>query len=344
MDTGSSSEHRKQNTEHRPIIFYITENGLKLAEKLLGLFPDAEIVKFNTSVFAAKWNGARKIVCIMASGIVVRTLSGLLRNKRTDPAVVVLDEGGRFAISLLSGHLGGANALTREIAGHLGAEAVITTASDVQGKAALDLWAEKENLYVEDYERLKMMSMKIVNGKSIRVRSAHALYIEHIPGEFRMVGPDEKADIIITSRIMKEDALYLRPRNLFVGIGCNRGTSKDEIRETARNIFEREMLSQNSIGGIASIDLKKDEHGLLDFARDEGLHIDFFRKDDLNSIVSLLNMSGSDIVKAATGAAAVAEPAAVLAAKKRFHNGTIIIPKEKRGNVTLAIAKAEFTL
>ena len=325
-------------------IFYITDNGFHLAQSIRELLSDAEIVRYKAEVFRDKWSSTKNIICIMATGIVVRVIAPLLKDKKTDPAVVVLDEKGEYVISLLSGHLGGANALTRGIAECIGGHAVITTASDVQGKVALDLWAAEENLYVEDYEKLKHLSAKIVNGKSVSVRTEHIFRSAHIPEEFDMVGQGDQADIIISSRLFKSDALILRPKTFFAGIGCNRGTSKDEIRTTVRQVLEEHKLSVNSIARLATIDLKNDEQGLLDFADEEGLGIDFFSKNDLNGAVLKHNIASSDAVMAATGTAAVAEPAAILAARKRFHNSTVVIPKEKRGNVTLSIVKAEFVL
>jgi cobalamin biosynthesis protein CbiG len=337
MNSGNKSEHR-------PVIFYITDNSFKLARRLLALFPDADIVKFDMAVFEDKWNNTGKIICIMAAGIVVRSAASLLKDKKTDPAVVVMDEKGEYAISLLSGHIGGANALARRIAEYLDAQAVITTASDVQGKIALDLWAEEENLYVEDREKLKRLSSKIVNGQTIKVCSEHAMGVEHIPEEFEMVETPDRAEMIITDRLLSEDALILRPRTLFVGIGCNRGTAMEEIREAVDAAFQKERLSPCSINRVASIDIKKDEQGLLDFARGNGLKIEFFSKDELNRTALSHNMTESETVRAATGAVAVAEPAAILASERLIRKSVLVMPKLKRGNVTLAIAKAESML
>lgn len=112
-------------------IFYITNNGLELAKRLKGLYPDAALSKFKAKKVSELWGEGKTLIFIMATGIVVRTIAPLIKDKRIDPAVVVLDEKGEYAISLLSGHLGGANRLAKEIANFLGARPVITTASDV---------------------------------------------------------------------------------------------------------------------------------------------------------------------------------------------------------------------
>ena len=334
----------ESSLKERPVIFYITKNGRELAGRVAGLFPAAEVVKFNSAVFADKWAETGKIICIMATGIAVRTMSSLLEDKKTDPAVVLLDEKGAFVISLLSGHIGGANELAKKIADGIGARPVITTASDVQGKVALDLWAEAMGLYVEDFERLKKMSARIVNGKNLKVKVEGLSGNIKLPSGLVRVGTVREADVIISHRTYKKDVLYLRPKVLCAGIGCNRGTTKREIGEVVGREFEKAGLSMRSISVLASIDLKKDEKGLIAFANDNGLEIEFFTKDELNDTALKHNIEESGVVIAATGAVAVAEPAALLSAKRISRKFSMIIPKEKRGNVTLAIAQAELAL
>lgn len=332
------------NTENKTAIFYITRNGRALAGKIAGLFPEAEVVKFNTAVFAERWGAARKIVCIMATGIAVRAMCDLLEDKRTDPAVVLLDEKGSFVISLLSGHIGGANRLAKKIAEGIGATPVITTASDVQGRVSLDMWAEAMGLYVEDAGMLTKMSARIVNGIKVKVKVEGLAENIKLPSELVRVGTVREADIIISPKVYKKKALYLRPKVLCAGIGCNRGTTKKEIGEMVGSVFEKAGLSLRSISALASIDLKKDEKGLVGFAADNGLEIEFFGIDALNRTAEEHGIRSSAAVKTATGAAAVAEPAALLSAKKISGKFSVIIPKAKRGNVTLAIAQAELSL
>lgn len=302
------------------------------------------MLKFNSGIFAERWEASGNIICIMAAGIVVRAAAPLLKHKATDPAVVVLDENGSYAISLLSGHIGGANELARRIAGHIGAQAVITTASDVQGRLSTDLWAMERNLHVEDFGKLRKISAGILRGEAIRVNTEYPVGTGGLPREFVPVDSPEEADIVISHRLIDSRALFLRPGNLVAGIGCNRGTPESEIREAFEGVFLEEGLSVRSVKRIASIDLKKDEKGLLDFARNSGLDIEFFSSGDLNNAALKYNIAESASVRSATGAAAVAEPAALLSAAKLSDNCTLITPKRKRGNVTLAIAQAEFTL
>ncbi len=319
----------------RTVIFYLTGNGLDLAKRLTGLFPDAEVLRFKPAELSARWPGTKRFIFIMAAGIVVRALAPLVKDKTVDPAVVVLDEGGRFVISLLSGHLGGANDLARRIAGYAGAEAVVTTASDVQGRLSLDLWAEENDLFVEDPERLKGLSARIVNGERIRLKMEGAFTPGELPEEFAVVESAEEADVIITHRLLSTDALLLRPKSLILGIGCNRGTGEEEIEEAVRTVLLQNGLSYRSVRGVATIDLKRDERGLLEFAGRRGFGIDFFTGDELNSLATARGIGGSDAVRSATGAVAVAEPAAILAAG----TDTLLVSKQKMGNVTVAVAE-----
>jgi len=323
-------------------IFYITQKGRELAERIRAICSEVEVLRYSASAMHAAWHDRKGIVCIMAAGIVVRAIAPLIQDKKTDPAVIVIDEKGEYVVSLLSGHLGGANDLAREIANGIGGRAVITTASDVQAKTALDLWAREKGLYVEDYERLKRLSMKILEGRRLRLFSSCA--ISSLPDEMELTDSPDDADMIVSEKIMECGALFLRPLNLFAGIGCNRGTSADEISAMIEEAFSNNSLSLNSLKELATIDIKKDEEGLNECARWLNVRVRYYRNDVLNVISGELNMESSSAVLAATAARAVSEPAAIAAARDAADDYHLLIPKIKRGNVTLAIAKAEYTL
>ncbi len=339
-----SGSGEKSAKERIKTVFYITEQGRKLAGRIAGRFPHTEILKFNANKIASLWSTSDSMIFIMASGIVVRTIAPLLKDKMTDPAVIVMDERGSFVISLLSGHIGGANALAAEVADSLDAQAVITTASDVQGKLSLDVWASENDLYIDDLGKLKTLSMKIVSGEKIKVYTKLPFLKERVPEEFEIVRKLEDADLIVSSTLLKSKALFLRPRNLVAGIGCNRGTEQGEIEEVFQSVLLEANLSLHSVKKLATIDVKSDEQGILDFSRQRGIPLAFFSNDDLNDAAREFSIESSPAVKAATGAVAVCEPAAILGAMEMGSDITLIKPKEKRGNVTLAIAKAKFML
>jgi cobalt-precorrin 5A hydrolase / cobalt-factor III methyltransferase / precorrin-3B C17-methyltransferase len=332
------------------MILYITDNGRHLAERVEKHAPGSEIARFAPGVVAERWNKHEAFVFIMASGIVVRTIAPLLEDKRTDPAVVVLDEAGKYCVSLAGGHLGGANELAKELAGFLGAEAVITTASDVNGLPSVDLWARRHDLEIEDWGLLPLIGKRFVNNGALRVYSDAPL---DFPDDFLRVADPRFADLIITN---KKDAyagsseeapegescrmetcrvkgqLYLRPRNLALGIGCNSGTSGAEIEEAVRAALEEGNLSFLSVAEIGTIDLKGKEPGLREFIGKHTFALRTFTPRELNGVQ---NIEKSDPVFRATGAYAVAEPAALLVAGAEKP----LLAKRKRGNVTVAVAE-----
>ncbi len=280
------------------------------------------------------------IVCIMAAGIVVRAVAPLCKEKNSDPCVLVIDEKGQFVISLLSGHIGGGNELSRIIADKLGAQAVITTASDVTGHTALDLWAKKNKLLVTDKKKLTSLSAKIVNNGSITIYTDCA--IEQLPQDMVQVTIAGGADLIVSNRIHTDcDALLLRPCNICIGIGCNRGTKARDFKTAVTELLKKAKISPESVESYASIDLKIDEAGMLDFVNGEQRPIHFYTKDQLNSVDGV---SSSAAVINATGAKGVAEPAAVLAAAQKNCSTELLVRKHKWKDVTAAIAERKICL
>lgn len=319
-------------------IFYITQNSKTLAQKLKELYPAAEIKKFSPDAVRSVWSTGSRLIFIMAAGIVVRTIACLLKNKRTDPAVVVLDEKGRYVISLLSGHLGGANSAAKEIADFLCAEPVITTSSDINGLVSIDMWAAENSLVIEDWESLPQVAARYLNNGALRVYNETDIML---PSEFESVKDPDSADLLITDKksIHSESGrsksrLYLRPMDIVVGIGCNSSTSEDEIESAVKETLENNNLSFMSIKCLATIDIKTSEPGLAAFAEKFGLPIIAYNAQKLNSVAGIVK---SEAVFRATGAYAVSEPAALLASG----NQDLLVNKQKLGNVTVAIAREQ---
>ena len=335
------------NTENKTAILYITNNGLTLAQRLTGLYPDARVSRFKSEAVPELWNDCRNLIFIMATGIVVRTIAPLINDKKIDPAVVVLDEKGKFVVSLLSGHLGGANDKAREIAHFLTAEAVITTASDVNSKISIDLWAKENNLVIEDWDLLPQNSTRLLNNDAVRVYQDVEI---KLPDDFLKVGDPRFADVIITNKIIPphppllkggggdycgchvKGQLYLRPKNLVIGIGCNSGTPAEEIEFVVKKTLEENDLSFLSIHSIATIDKKGNEPGLIAFAGKYDFKIITFTPDELNSVNG---RPKSEAAFKATGAIGVAEPAALLSSGA----DNLLVPKQKIGNITVAVAE-----
>lgn len=286
-------------------------------------------------------------VFIMATGIVVRSLAPLLQHKTKDPAVVVVDECGQHAISLLSGHLGGANALARRIGDGMGACPVITTATDLQEVPAIDLIAQDRGLVIETPGSIRHVSMALLEGRSISLHDpygylAGALPDERLRGHRVASGSDDGRDRLSGGpgvwvddiRVdLPAEILILRPATLFVGVGCNRGTSAAEIRALLDRVLAHHQLAANSIAGLASIDLKTDEEGLRELAAALNRPLRFFTRDQLAVVTDI--PSPSTVVEKHVGVRSVCEAAAILASKK----GQLIAPKQTTPNATIAIAR-----
>ncbi|HIJ89927.1 MAG: cobalt-precorrin 5A hydrolase [Desulfobulbaceae bacterium] len=319
-------------------ILAITAGGKRLAAELAermgaSLLPLEEGVALT---LARHWQKLDGFVCIMATGIVVRGIAPLLQGKEHDPCVVVVDELGRHAISLLSGHLGGGNELACRVAALCGGEPVITTASDILGLVPVDLWAKEQNLVCESKQALTRASAQLVNTGSLSVYSE--IQIASLPRGLVAVAGAEQADIVVTSRLGEYGAaVVFRPKNLVVGVGCNRGVPVAELHQAAQELFREQGLSPLSIRNLASIDLKNDEIGLLAFAQELGVRIEFFNKDELNRVA---DVAVSEAALHHVGAVGVAEPAALLSAQ----SNDLLVGKRKWHNVTMAVARANCTL
>ncbi len=319
----------------------ITRGGNKLARQLADRLDGATLLTQTegqkvADLIAANWHDYDGLVCIMAAGIVVRAIAPLLQDKLVDPCVVVMDEKGHHAISLLAGHMGGGNDLARKVAELTGGTPVITTASDTLQLVALDLWAEEQNLLPPSRVKLTAAATLLVNRGELRLYSDEE--VVSLPPGLIQVGDPEQADIIVSASTRYADgATIFRPRTLVVGIGCNRGTPSGEFEEALTELLTDLLLSKASIRNLASIDKKNDEPGLLQFAADNGWQIEFFPGEQINT---LNNVAISFAALKAVGAIGVAEPAALLSAPSNHLESR----KRKWKNVTMAIARAPFSL
>lgn len=344
-------------------IVAITRNGARLGARLAGGLAGSELYvlrKFHGVAgkgahpfddlrgrIETLWQRGCDLVCIMATGIVVRMIAPLVDAKDRDPAVVVMDEGGKFAISLLSGHLGGANQLAERCAWLVGGRPVITTATDVNKLPSFDLLAREHGWVIEDLGAVKLLNSLLVDNQPIavvdetcRVRawfhgSGMLSFYDTIA---RALKSDAQGFVFVTNRqlprqVIPPNLLVLRPRNLVLGIGCNSGASADEIEALVLQHFKRLLLSPRSIGCIATVEAKRHEPGLMACAERFGVELICFSSDELNRVDT--PSPASEHALAAIGARGVAEPAALLAA------GTdrLLLKKIKSGNVTLAVAE-----
>ncbi|MBZ4645483.1 MAG: cbiG [Clostridia bacterium] len=280
------------------------------------------------------------LVFIMAAGIVVRTIAPFIKDKRTDPAVVVMDEKGTNVISLLSGHLGGANQLTLEIARITGANPVITTASDVNNTLAVDLFAQRLGCGIENDQFLTAVTAAIVNGKKVAFYSEYDNFFD-LPDNVISVDSITGIDstyggaIFLTHYIFEDysiPSVYLRPKSIILGIGCRRGTTKQKIAEAVKECLEDLHISKKCIQHIATVDVKQDEQGLVRFAQELQVPLKIIARKDIQKIE--YQFECSQFVKDTIGVGCAAEPAAILSGK----NARLIGSKYKKDGVTVAVA------
>lgn len=294
------------------------------------------------------WSRHEGLILIMAVGIAVRCLANYLESKHRDPAVVVLDDQGRFAVSLLSGHLGGANELAWRTAGVLGGEAVITTASDLRGLPALDLLARELGLKPSPPARLAAVSAALVNGKRVGLWAEEpwlsrcrelALELPCFDLE-SFNGPSGwDAGVLVTALRLTDPGprwLFFRPAQIVAGIGCRRDTEEGRILAALGRALREAGYSRLSLAALASMDIKAGEPGLLAAARRLGCGLKTYSAVDLASVLETRpDLTFSSTVQAKVGVGGVCEPAALLAAE----GGELILPKQCYEGVTIALAR-----
>ena len=318
-----------------------TSKGLALARKLAAAQPGAVARCGENGVTLANWTAAQfaqsdALVFVGAVGIAVRAIAPHCRSKATDPAVVVLDECGRFAIPLLSGHLGGANDLARRLAKACGAVPVITTATDANGVFAVDEWAKHQHCLVAEPARIKKVSGALLAGRTVRFASDWPIQGTP-PAGVEPAGDAAQASFALTiTPTMTPNALYIIPRIAVLGIGCKRGTPADKLADAFAAFCAETKLAPQSIAAAASIDLKKDELGLAEFGQKQGWPVTFYTADELRAAPG--QFAHSDFVQSITGVDNVCERAAVLAA-----GGSVWAHKWARDGVTFAVALRPFT-
>jgi cobalt-precorrin 5A hydrolase len=349
-------------------IIAVTARGATLAGKL------AENLRFGADVYVKTGRNPNKVgieydslsclideffhqydglIFIMAAGIVVRVIAPHIRDKRFDPAVVVMDENGEYAVSLLSGHIGGANELTHMVAHALQAKPVITTATDVNHKPAADVLAVKLDLVIEPFDQLKSINAAIVNGDRVaffidRSLANHSHYTQ-LAAEKGIALLDMAelshadrydAAVVISDKdlYMIKPHIYLRPATLAVGIGCRLGTSSADLFAAINDACKRAGRSPKSIAVIGTTVAKQEEIGLLAAVQQLELPLEFFSNEQLQQVIELQQLDVSEFVKEQIGVGNVCEAAALISAQAE----KLILSKTKYKNVAIAIAEVKY--
>ncbi len=337
--TGSNSEQNEGSASS----YYKGGDGSDKSGKLLPLEDGF------TKAVAAIFQSYDALIFISAVAVAVRGIAFCLRDKAEDPAVVVVDEGGRYAISLLSGHLGGANQLAGEIAVQLNAEPVVTTATDGQGLPAFDDLARKYGWQIENLPDLKKVSAAMLEGREITLYSSRPLdstFKQVLGGKIYFTERTEelvRADngaVLVTNKLklppLPEGLPYivLRPRTIAAGIGCRRGVPAEEIIAAVRKVFTQAGFSIDGLACLATGEFKADETGLIEAARQLNVPLKIFKRAEIASYIG--DSATSEFVEEQVGVGAVAEPCARLGSG----GGEIILPVQRGSGITISLAEA----
>lgn len=295
----------------------VTERGRALAERL----PWEHVHGSAAETVRQRWNEVDAFVLLLATGAAMRIIAPLLIDKHTDPAIVCVDEAGRFAVALCGGHEGGANDLARQVAAHLGAEAVITTATDSVGVTGIDqlpgFTAEGD---------VAAVTAALLDGRPIAIDNPRGWPIPYPEG-------DEEAAVrlVVTDQVVPSapGTAVLHPPSLVAGIGTSTGAPPENVADLLRSALADAGLSTHSVAEVATIDRRATEPAITGL----GLPLRTFTADRLASVDV---PTPSEVVKAAVGTASVCEAAALLAAGP---GAELVVPKRNNRTATVAIAR-----
>ena len=355
-------------------VFAITGHGVETAAKIRNILNEQCI---NCEVFVSKKYSTQKgvtaikgklgervkqvfsntdaIVAVMATGITVRTIAPLLKSKMYDPAVVCVDVSGKYVISLLSGHYGGANELTKLVALGLGAIPVITTASDILGKQSIDELARKMHCTIVNPESLVTVNSALVNGKKLAVVMVGNIRVsldhnedytiktaENMEQAIKIANSFDAGAIISSEPLLKNGLLkhvtFLKPKTIVVGIGSRKDAKTEDIVETVKDALKHVCIPLWRVNRLATVEIKKDSQSMLHAAKSLGLNLEFVSLGELGAFSHVDLSVDSKIVKEKIGVGGVCEQAALITAGK---NAKLLLKKTKSKTVTVAVARGE---
>lgn len=330
-------------------IYAFSGNGAKLCDKLIESLNDHEVSAYvperylssarlvklreeNLYKSAEKsFKNADSIIFVGSAGIAVRAIAPFVKSKKNDPAVICMDERGINVISLLSGHIGGANKLTLKIAEIVGGNPIITTATDVNGKFAVDEWAHSKKLHIMSLKRARDIAADILDNKKIGFESDYKV-TGNLPLEIDLSEKEIGICVSLENKSPFKNTLNLIPRIVSIGVGCRKGTDFDDIYTAVKEVLSKNNISHFAISSINSIDLKKEEEGIKRTAEVFKVPFHTYSKDELSEIQG--QFSNSNFVKKITGIDTVCERAAIIGSKSK----TLIIKKTVVNSVTVAAA------
>lgn len=319
------------------IIFYLSEEGKALAERISVFLEKAEIYKFDRETkrdIKRHFKPEKVLIFIMALGIVARVCAGFIKNKDHDPGIIVIDESGNNVIAYLGGHYADINRITLEIASFLEAHPVITTASDNRGLPPLDNWIKELGFFIKNKDQLYVIMSKFNEKGNLKVYLEEGLNYP-LSSKLERVFTPEEADIVVSYKKQElENKLILIPRCLYAGIGFHEILTEEDFEELLKSTFEELSLEFKALKGIATLDKKAEYLPLKNFVLREGLDLNGFRKDELSEVEVI---SPSQSAKKALGIESVSEACALLVSK-----GVLLYPKRIYKDFTIALALKPF--
>lgn len=330
-------------------ILSVSSKGNKLALNLLDkLSNDSTVILVNhfhkniKSIINEVFENYDAIIAIMASGIIIRSIAPYIKSKNQDPAVINIDDNGKFVVSMLSGHLGGANKLSYKIADLISATPVITTSTDVNNYLGIDTLANDLYFSINDYKKILPINKSILEGRKLTFKinpNSNFNYLYEylnnntleIDVSFEKSGeiPIDVIDVEINN-----NSLRLEKQKIIVGIGCRKGKTKEEIELAIKNALSSLKLTIDRLDLISSADIKRNEKGLLELSKHHNIPITFIETELLKNF-NFDNISSSEFVKSKFGIGGVCEPSALIAAGE---NSKLIYKKTAFNGVTVAIA------
>jgi cobalt-precorrin 5A hydrolase len=308
----------------------ITKNDILWEKYLIHNLENLNLYDKIDDIMAPAWQGYDAIICILAIGAVVRKIAPFLKDKSTDPAVIVINLKLDKIVPLLSGHLGGANELSDIIASRIpSCQNFVSTATDQTNTLAFEMFAKKNDLEIHNLKELALISNSLLNKKEVEVITYDSIF-QTIPNKENLkLVKVQTTPLCVNITPFDSPLLTFKPK-VFLGIGCNRNTTSEEIKDAVLSFLEKNKLKIEQIKNIASFEAKADEIGLLEFAKEYKFDIKFFNENEINQLQG--EFSPSQATKF-FGLKGVSEPSSILVSKYK----ELIIPKEVFNNkITIA--------
>lgn len=334
-------------TDMNITIFSFTKNGKDLNIRLMDILKNNNISSYTMSKYLTDSRmkaftdlketvkehfNDDAIIFVGATGIAIRSIAPYVKDKFSDPAILVIDELGRFVIPLLSGHVGGANELAEYIGGVLGATPIITTATDINGAFAVDVFAKKHDLIISSRKLAKDVSAALLDGKPVDIESEIVkIDVSDIKKKLNPVNLDCEFKVRITDRIYENEVLTLIPKDIYLGVGCKKDTDAQKMWDFVNETLKEAGIDIRAVKAVGSIDIKKDENAIKELAGKLSVPFNTFSKDELNGVEGEFNES--EFVKQTVGVGNVCERSVLIQCNN------LIMGKTARDGMTLAIGR-----